>query len=195
MNNYATMMSIISGLGTTPIYRLYMTWPQINPRVRGVLEDMKQLMTSTKNFSKYRETLRLTNPPCIPFLGRPSSPSKKKFRANRAGVYLTDLVFIEDGIPSNVASGAINFSKRYKVADVLQDIQQFRNTPYILQPVPELQGHISEQLQSAKDINEMYERSLDLEPRHAGEEVPGHVPYAATGSHMSSVVIASMAIR
>lgn len=110
-------------------------------------------------------------------------------------MYLTDLVFIEDGIPSNVGDGAINFSKRYKIADVLQDIQQFQNTPYVLQPVPELQDHIAQQLQSAKDISDMYDRSLDLEPRHAGEELAGHVPYAATGSHMSSVVIASMAIR
>lgn len=110
-------------------------------------------------------------------------------------MYLTDLVFIEDGIPSNVGNGTINFSKRYKVADVLQDVRQFQNTPYVLQPVNELQDHITQQLHSATDINEMYDRSLDLEPRHAGEELPGHVPYAATGSHMSSVVIASMAIR
>lgn len=73
-------MSIISGLGTTPIYRLYMTWPQINPRIRNVLEDMKLLMASTKNFGKYRETLRLTNPPCVPFLGRSySSPIHSPF--------------------------------------------------------------------------------------------------------------------
>lgn len=64
------MMSIISALATTPIYRLYMTWPQLSPRVRGTLEEMRDLMSSTKNFGKYRETLRSTHPPCVPFLGK-----------------------------------------------------------------------------------------------------------------------------
>lgn len=90
----------------------------------------------------------------------------------------------------------INFSKRLKVGEVLQDIQQFQNTPYVFQPVPELQDYIVKGLETTQDFNELYERSMSLEPRHAGEEaLPGHVPYAATGSHMSSVVIASMAMR
>lgn len=90
----------------------------------------------------------------------------------------------------------INFSKRYKLGDVLQDIQQFQSSPYLLQPVPELQDYIVKNLESAQDLNEMYERSMQLEPRQRGEEhLPGHVPYAASGSHMSSVVIASMAMR
>lgn len=114
----------------------------------------------------------------------------------KTGIYLTDFVFIEDGIPNHTPNGMINFSKRSKIADVLQDIQQFQNTPYLLQPVPELQDYIVKGLQSAKELNDMYERSMELEPRRYGEEaLPGHVPYAATGSHMSSVVIASMAIR
>ena len=90
----------------------------------------------------------------------------------------------------------INFSKRSKIADVLQDIQQFQSTPYLLQPVPELQDYIVKSLESAKDLSDMYDRSMELEPRRYGEEtLPGHVPYAATGSHMSSMVIASMAMR
>ena len=68
-------MSIISALGTTPIYRLYMTWPQISPRVMATLEEMRQLMASTKNFGTYRETLRQTIAPCVPFLGMLSSRS------------------------------------------------------------------------------------------------------------------------
>lgn len=87
----------------------------------------------------------------------------------------------------------INFSKRSKIADVLQDIQQFQNTPYLLQSVPELQDYIVKGLQSAKELNDMYERSMELEPRRYDEEaLPA---YTATGSHMSSMVIASMAIR
>ncbi|EYE93376.1 Ras-GEF domain-containing protein [Aspergillus ruber CBS 135680] len=177
LNNYATMMSIISGLGMTPIYRLYMTWPQLSPKVMNTLEEMRDLMSSTKNFGKYRENLRCTHPPCVPFLG----------------IYLTDLVFIEDGIPNHAPNGMINFSKRLKVGEVLQDIQQFQNTPYVFQPVSELQDYLMNGLQGTEEASDLYERSTALEPRRMGEE--GFVQYAATGSHMSSVVIASMAMR
>lgn len=87
------------------------------------------------------------------------------------GVYLTDLTFIEDGIPSVMKrSNLINFAKRAKTAEVIRDIQQYQNVPYPLQPVPELQEHILSNMQSAGDVHEMYEKSLAVEPRERMEE-------------------------
>ncbi|KAL5362864.1 ras guanine nucleotide exchange factor domain-containing protein [Aspergillus floccosus] len=180
LNNYATMMSVISGLGTSPVYRLHRTWSQVSPRIRATLHELRTLMASEKNFAKYRETLRRTSPPCVPFLG----------------IYLTDLTFIEDGIPDFVQPEMINFSKRAKTAEILHDMQQYQNMPYNLQPVPELQEFVIRGTQAAEDVNEMYERSLQLEPRQMHEErVVRGGPYTATGSHMSSVLIASMVLR
>jgi son of sevenless-like protein len=69
MNNYSTLTSIISALGTAPIHRLGRTWAQVSQRTMTTLEQMRKLMASTKNFGEYRETLHLANPPCIPFFG------------------------------------------------------------------------------------------------------------------------------
>lgn len=69
MNNYSTLTSIISALGTAPIHRLNRTWAQVSARTSSTLEQMRRLMASTKNFAEYRETLHLANPPCIPFFG------------------------------------------------------------------------------------------------------------------------------
>jgi son of sevenless-like protein len=87
-----------------------------------------------------------------------------------AGVYLTDLTFIEDGIPSHTPSDLINFNKRAKTAEVIRDIQQYQNVPYLLQPVSELQDYILSHMQSASDVHEMYERSLEVEPRERDDE-------------------------
>jgi son of sevenless-like protein len=112
-------------------------------------------MGSTKNFGEYRESLHQANPPCIPFFG----------------VYLTDLTFIEDGIPSVIKkSAAINFAKRAKTAEVIRDIQQYQNVPYPLQPVPELQEYILSNMQAAGDVHEMYDKSLAVEPREREDE-------------------------
>ncbi|KAL8715352.1 MAG: hypothetical protein Q9220_000685 [cf. Caloplaca sp. 1 TL-2023] len=155
MNNFSTLTSIISALGTAPVHRLQRTWSQVNARTMSVLEQMRRLMGSTKNFGEYRETLHLANPPCIPFFG----------------VYLTDLTFIEDGISSVIKkTNLINFAKRAKTAEVIGDIQQYQNVPYPLKPVSDLQDYILSNMQAAGDVHEMYERSLVVEPREREDE-------------------------
>ncbi|KAF2723759.1 guanine-nucleotide dissociation stimulator CDC25 [Polychaeton citri CBS 116435] len=155
LNNFSCLTSIISALGSAPIHRLNRTWGQVNARTTATLEAMRKLMGSTKNFLEYRETLHKANPPCIPFFG----------------IYLTDLTFIEDGIPSIIKKlQMINFAKRSKTAEVIRDIQQYQNVPYGLQPVPELQEYIVRNMQSAGDVHEMYERSLQIEPREREDE-------------------------
>ncbi|KAL4893438.1 ras guanine nucleotide exchange factor domain-containing protein [Aspergillus ambiguus] len=174
LNNYSTLTSIISALGTAPIHRLGRTWGQVSGRTSAILEQMRRLMASTKNFGEYRETLHLANPPCIPFFG----------------VYLTDLTFIEDGIPSLTPSELINFNKRAKTAEVIRDIQQYQNVPYLLQPVPELQDYILSNLQGAGDVHDMYDRSLEVEPREREDEKIAR--YATSGRDMTTVAIASL---
>ncbi|OWP07070.1 cell division control protein Cdc [Marssonina coronariae] len=155
LNNYSTLTSIISALGTAPIHRLKRTWDQVPAKTTAILESMRRLMGSTKNFGEYRESLHLANPPCIPFFG----------------VYLTDLTFIEDGIPSIIKkSTLVNFAKRAKTAEVIRDIQQYQNAPYPLQAVNELQDYILSNMQAAGDVHEMYERSLAVEPREREDE-------------------------
>ncbi|KAI1811124.1 ras GEF [Poronia punctata] len=155
LNNFSTLTSIISALGTAPIARLKRTWDQVPARTNSTLESMRKLMASTKNFGEYREALHAANPPCIPFFG----------------VYLTDLTFIEDGIPSIMKkTNMINFAKRAKTAEVIRDIQQYQNAPYSLQPVPELQDYILSNMAAAGDVHEMYEKSLVVEPREREDE-------------------------
>ncbi|RMY73532.1 hypothetical protein D0863_03820 [Hortaea werneckii] len=155
LNNFSCLTSIISALGSAPIHRLNRTWSQVNARTTQTLESMRKLMGSTKNFLEYRESLHKAQPPCIPFFG----------------IYLTDLTFIEDGIPSIIKkTQLINFAKRSKTAEVIRDIQQYQNVPYGLQPVPELQDYILRNMQSAGDVHEMYERSLQVEPREREDE-------------------------
>ncbi|KAK4039206.1 ras guanine nucleotide exchange factor domain-containing protein [Parachaetomium inaequale] len=155
LNNFSTLTSIISALGTAPIARLKRTWDQVPQRIQATLETMRKLMASTKNFGEYREALHAGNPPCIPFFG----------------VYLTDLTFIEDGIPSIIKkTNLINFAKRAKTAEVIRDIQQYQNVAYSLQPVPELQDYILSNMQAAGDVHEMYDKSLQIEPREREDE-------------------------
>lgn len=145
----------MSALGTAPILRLNRTISQLPKKTQDLLESMRELIASTKNFSRYREALHAAQPPCIPFLG----------------VYLTDLTFIEDGIASVVKNTElINFTKRTKTAEVIRDIQQYQNVPYTLTEVPELRDWILDNMRAASDVQEMYAKSLQIEPREREEE-------------------------
>jgi son of sevenless-like protein len=108
------------------------------------------------------------------------------------GVYLTDLTFIEDCIPSLTPSELINFNKRAKTAEVIRDIQQYQNAPYLLQPVPELQDYILSNMQAAGDVHEMYDRSLEVEPREREDEKIAR--YAAVSREACSIKSQSMAV-
>ncbi|KIW64734.1 hypothetical protein PV04_09647 [Phialophora macrospora] len=156
LNNFSSVTAIISALGTSHIVRLSRTWQAVNPKTNAMLEGMRNLIASGKNFLQYRETLRVATPPCIPFLG----------------VYLTDLTFIEDGIPSHIkGTNLINFAKRTKTAEVIRDIQQYQNVPYALNPVPELQEWIAENMRNAgTSDDDMFAQSLKIEPREREEE-------------------------
>lgn len=114
------------------------------------------------------------------------------FQANtvNVGVYLTDLTFIEDGIPSLTPSELINLNKRTKTAEVIRDIQQYQNSPYLLTPVTELQEYILSNLQGAGDVHDMYERSLEVEPREREDEKIAR--YATGGRDMSSLTFGTL---
>ncbi|KAJ9108726.1 hypothetical protein QFC21_000046 [Naganishia friedmannii] len=64
----------------------------------------------------------------------------------------------------------IHFSKRQKAADVIREIQQYQTIPYALTAQPVVQGYIRERLQTVENSPDLYEISLQLEPREREEE-------------------------
>jgi son of sevenless-like protein len=156
LNNFSSMMAIYSGLNNASLNRLRRTWDAVNQRHLQMFENMKNILAPTKNFSKYRETLRQLNPPCVPFLG----------------VYLTDLTFIEDGNSDRLKTDErlINFSKRQMTADKIQEIMIYQSTPYNLTPVASIQKFIEENLIESRRDEELFDQSLRLEPREREDE-------------------------
>ncbi|KAL0088558.1 ras guanine nucleotide exchange factor domain-containing protein [Phycomyces blakesleeanus] len=151
MNNYNTCMAILSAFDNSAIGRLRKTWDLVGSRTNQMLGHIRKLMGANRNFTEYREMIHSINPPCIPFLG----------------IYLQDLTFIEDGNPDflKASNTLINFAKRQKTADVIREIKQFQSPPYPLQALPRLQAFIRQNLNTDWDVDQLYKKSLMLEPR------------------------------
>ncbi|KAJ5761348.1 hypothetical protein N7533_003387 [Penicillium manginii] len=176
LQNYSTVISILSGLESAPIYRLGRTWAMVTERSCNTLSPLQAMISSTQNYHAYRETIRAAVPPCIPFLG----------------LFLKDLTFIEDGNPGLTSDGLINVQKYTMLASTIQDVQRFKEAPYCLQPVPELQEYLATKLQSALELHELWPRSCELEPRGRGDESRLRDRYTATGGNTTSMVVACM---
>ncbi|CCM01890.1 uncharacterized protein FIBRA_03961 [Fibroporia radiculosa] len=156
-DNYSTMTAIVSGLATPPIRRLKRTWEQVNARFMTQLRDCESTLDTNKNFNNYRSTLARIAPPCVPFIG----------------VYLTTLTFIHDGAEDRLA-GMINFRKRQKAAEVIQDIKRWQSKPYNLQTVASVLSFLEECFGKYSDgvdyADQFWNLSLEREPREREDE-------------------------
>jgi RasGEF domain len=55
------------------------------------------------------------------------------------GIYLKDLVFIQDGTPDRIGPNVINFAKRRRIAEVISSLDLFRHSPYQFHQVAAIQ--------------------------------------------------------
>ncbi|KAJ5929609.1 hypothetical protein N7454_006559 [Penicillium verhagenii] len=169
LQNYSAAVSILSGFQSAPIYRMTRTWAIAITGLNIKHTKLRCLPQSTTHRSTALHSLP------------------------RTGLYLKDLTFIEDGNQALTPEGMINFHKYTMLAASVHEIQRFKEAPYCLQPVPELQEYLASQLQSATGLDEMWDRSCELEPKGRGETRPRDF-YTPTGGMTTSMVVACMVL-
>lgn len=155
LNNYSSMAALIAGLNCPPIRRLKRTWEQVNMRNTAILDDLEKTLDTAHNFQGYKAIISSLQPPCVPFLG----------------VYLTVLTFIQDGAKDTLKEGGlINFQKRQKTADVIQEITKFQMQPYNLTKLANIRAFIDESLVLLDNVPDFWQLSLEREPREREDE-------------------------
>ena len=149
--NFATLTAILSGLYSSPIYRLKKTWNEVSDESKEILQKLDHLMDSKKNFLNYRMCLKSIpeKVACVPFFG----------------VYLSDLTFADTG--NQDSSEMINFHKRVMIYDIISNIESFQKRTYssVLAKNKDIQMFILESLEDVPDLDKQYRLSLQIEPR------------------------------
>ncbi|KIJ14919.1 hypothetical protein PAXINDRAFT_115260 [Paxillus involutus ATCC 200175] len=157
LQNFSTMMAIVTGLNSSPIHRLKRSWEQVNSKHMSQLETCEAIINSYKNYNKYRTALAAVAPPCVPFIG----------------VFLTALTHIQDGSKDYLPGNLVNFRKRQKSSEVIQDLQRWQNQPHNFHPLPTVLVFINEALSQFgdQDVSDVFWRlSLEREPREPERE-------------------------
>jgi len=73
----------------------------------AMFEEMKELVEPTKNYASLRFYIKTSSPPMIPYLGtdsiKPISYPKLTLLLFSSGIYLSDLTYLDDGLPNEVS--------------------------------------------------------------------------------------------
>ncbi|QID86588.1 Guanine nucleotide exchange factor sdc25 [Saccharomyces pastorianus] len=160
-NNFSSMTAIISALYSSPIYRLEKTWQVVALQTKDLLRSLNTLMDPKKNFINYRNELKsLHSVPCVPFFG----------------VYLSDLTFTDSGNPDFLVlehrlkgiyeeKKYVNFNKRIRLVDILQEIIYFKKIHYDFVKDQTIIESICNTLEEIPHIEKQYQLSLIIEPK------------------------------
>jgi son of sevenless len=122
------MRSILAALDSSTISRLTKTWALLGNKYKLQLEAMRKLADHARNSKEYRQKLKATAPPAVPFLGKYKSfPAvTMKLTDGLLGLYLTDITFCCEGNPATRPSPLdkdrtlINFMKYHRLARIIQ---------------------------------------------------------------------------
>jgi len=149
LNNFNSLLAVMSGLNNSAVFRLQFTRDEISSKSKKLFEEYMELMNNKNSYKNYREALHTVNPPCVPYLG----------------VYLTDLTFIEDG-NKDVLNNLINFRKRALISEIVSEIQLYQQLDYPFEMTGQL-FHLLLTLPTNVSNDELYQLSLLREPRNA----------------------------
>jgi len=90
------------------------------------------------------------------------------------GVFLTTLTFIQDGSKDTLPGNLVNFRKRQKASEVIQDIQRWQTFPHNFHPIKSVQTYLEESLAKFSepvDVGDYFwNLSLEREPREREDE-------------------------
>jgi len=162
MHNFSSMVAIVSALNIVRVRGLKHTWENVPARFMRQLTECEAMFDPPKKFTTYRRVLGATSPPCVPYFGRTIFISCGLFSLNIIslilGVFLAMLNLIQKGSRDTLPGNLVNFRKRRKVAEIINDIKRWQLQPHYFHPIQSVLDLIEESMKSCSKQPCMGER-------------------------------------
>ncbi|XP_060697424.1 ras-specific guanine nucleotide-releasing factor RalGPS1-like isoform X2 [Hemiscyllium ocellatum] len=178
LNNLHSLMAVVSGLQSAPIFRLSKTWALVSRKDKATFEKLDYLVTKEDNYKRMREfisSLRMV--PCIPYLG----------------IYLLDLIYIDSAYPASdsIIENEQRSNQMNNILRIISDLQVSFNCDYLV-TLP----HVQKYLKSVRYIEELqkfveednYKLSLKIEPGNSSPRLVSSREDLAGPSEVSASV-------
>ncbi|KAL6069552.1 hypothetical protein QOT17_007398 [Balamuthia mandrillaris] len=148
LRNFNSLMAIFAGLGHHSVRRLKIVWDMLPARYMQAWQELEELMSPIENFKNYREVLRASPLPVMPYIG----------------VFSRDLTLIHEGNKCYLDNGAINMELLELVHERLKSIFRYQNNPMIAEETSPAVAHYVRNLDPIWDEEELHRLSLKSQP-------------------------------
>jgi len=113
LRNFHTSMEILAGINRGFVDRLKKSWSHVSSSTKETLQSLNELMDPKHNFRNYREALKKSTKPCLPYFG----------------IYLRDIIFTEEGNKDKLGE-FVNFEKIQMLGKIYKEILSFQQLKY-----------------------------------------------------------------
>ncbi|KAM9466567.1 RAS guanyl-releasing protein 1-like [Clarias gariepinus] len=159
MQNFNSLMAVVGGLCHTSISRLKDTCTHVPHETTKVLNEMTDLLSSSRNYENYRQAYSKSTGFKIPILG----------------VHLKDLIAVNEAMTDYVDNGKINVQKLQALYNHINELIQLQQNPPLLDANKDLVHLLTLSLDLYYTEDEIYELSYAREPRN--HRAPPATPY------------------
>uniref|UniRef100_A0A4W4DXR6 RAS guanyl-releasing protein 1 n=1 Tax=Electrophorus electricus TaxID=8005 RepID=A0A4W4DXR6_ELEEL len=150
MQNFNTLMAVVGGLCHSSISRLKDTCTYVPNETTKVLNEMTDLLSSSRNYETYRQAYCKCTGFKIPILG----------------VHLKDLIAVNEAMTDYVENGKINIQKLQALYNHISELIQLQHNPPLLDANKDLVHLLTLSLDLYYTEDEIYELSYAREPRN-----------------------------
>ncbi|CAL9694516.1 unnamed protein product [Knipowitschia caucasica] len=151
LQNFNTLMAVVGGLSNSSISRLKDTQAHVSAETNKIFNSLIELVTSCGNYSQYRK--RFSD--CL------------GFRFPILGVHLKDLIAVHVALPdwTDKEKTRVNLAKTQQLYAILQELALIQNTPPNIDANTDLLNLLTVSLDQYHTEEEIYQMSLQREPR------------------------------
>uniref|UniRef100_A0A1A7Z431 RAS guanyl releasing protein 2 (Calcium and DAG-regulated) n=1 Tax=Iconisemion striatum TaxID=60296 RepID=A0A1A7Z431_9TELE len=162
LQNFNTLMAVVGGLSNSSISRLKDTQNQISTETNKVFNNLIELVTSCGNYSQYRKRFSECS----------------GFRFPILGVHLKDLIAVHVALPdwADKEKMRVNLPKSQQLYTILQELALIQNTPPNIDANTDLLNLLTVSLDQYHTEEEIYQMSLQREPRKPVNSSPTPAP-------------------
>nr|XP_061816325.1 RAS guanyl-releasing protein 2-like isoform X1 [Nerophis lumbriciformis]XP_061816326.1 RAS guanyl-releasing protein 2-like isoform X1 [Nerophis lumbriciformis] len=151
LQNFNTLMAVVGGLSNSSISRLKDTQAHISAETNKVFNNLIELVTSCGNYCQYRKRFS----------------ESSGFRFPILGVHLKDLIAVHVALPdwADKEKTRVNLAKTQQLYAILQELALIQNMPPNVDANTDLLNLLTVSLDQYHTEEEIYQMSLQREPR------------------------------
>lgn len=140
LRNFQSLCAFHGALTSVPIHKLKTAWSYVPAKHIARFEEMRVIFNTRGGMANLRKLHREAHAPLVPY----------------TGIFLSDLVSIEEGHKKKKDDGSVNFAKLMRLNSAIDGILIYQRTPYEIGDDPAIQNLLLEDFKTNEKLDADY---------------------------------------